>query len=427
MKKKLGYIGVSILAAAVLLSSCLSGSLSGSLQLYEDLGVSSTKNSKNMPDTPDADLIVSTLAGEGKKGLRNGPGDTARFRYPAGMTVDPFGNVYVADAINRGIRMIEPNGEVNIPALMPFNGDVYKTGGLLAGTTGSRSIAMIINGIGAHLFANPMDVIVGADGYLYMVAYQDNRIWKIAPGHRVEPQQVRYGNKFNIGGEVSVLVGSYPFLSGDKDGSINEAEFNYPRALATDGAGNIYVADTGNHRIRKITTRGEVLTLAGSKRGFKDGAGAEAKFHEPIGIAVDSKGNVYVADSHNHSIRKVTPEGVVSTLAGSGEGGFVDGSTTEAQFNRPTGVAVDSEGNVYVADQKNNLIRKITPEGMVSTYAGNGMAGFSDGSAVTARFRNPYDVVVDSDNTIYVSDTGNQRIRIIEDESRPRQDVVHAK
>ena len=133
-----------------------------------------------------------------------------------------------------------------------------------------------------------------------------------------------------------------------------------PTGVAVDSSGNVYVADNGNHRIRKITSAGEVTTLAGSGTdGHHDAAGTAAQFNNPTGVAVDSSGIVYVADTRNHSIRKITSEGVVSTFAGSGTAGFANGTGTEAQFNYPTGVAVDSSGNLYVADNNNNRIRKI--------------------------------------------------------------------
>jgi len=425
--KKLRHVGIIALAASVILASC------ATLDAFRLLGISGSSNAKGIPETPEEDVIVSTLAGEGKRGLRNGPGEAARFHYPAGIGVDPFGNVYVADTTNRAIREIEPNGEVSIRSRIPH---FEPTSTAYVGGSMSVSLYFPDKGSAMYVFVNPVDVVVGVDGNLYLVAIQDNRIWRVIPGGKVELEYGQRGSVsvkkedngkgINIGGEIELLAGKHPFTKGDEDGRLTDAEFNSPLSLTTDIAGNLYVSDTGNNSIRKITVEGEVITLAGGKKGFKDGAGDEARFSDPIGIAVDANGNVYVADRGNHSIRKITPEGVVSTLAGNGEKGFMDGSTTEAQFNRPTGVAVDMDGTVYVADQKNNLIRKITPEGVVSTYAGSGIAGYGDGSAVTARFKNPFDVAVDLDGNVYVSDIGNQRIRMIEKVSRIRRDVVRA-
>jgi streptogramin lyase len=185
--------------------------------------------------------------------------------------------------------------------------------------------------------------------------------------------------------------------------------------VAVDGAGNVYVADTKNYRIRKITPTGVVSTLAGSGTpGFADDTGPKARFHTPYGVAIDGKGNVYVADTFNHRIRKITPAGVVSTLAGSGTPGFADDTGPKARFHTPAGVAVDGAGNVYVADYINNRIRKITPAGVVSTLAGSGTKGSADDdTGPKAQFKEPFGVAVDGAGNVYVADYGNNRIRKI--------------
>jgi len=171
---------------------------------------------------------------------------------------------------------------------------------------------------------------------------------------------------------VSCPAGQYADTGG-------AAQFYSPYGVAVDSTGNVYVADSGNQRIRKVTPGGVVITLAGwGTLGFADGTGAAAQFNNPNGVAVDSTGNVYIGDTGNQRIRKVTPGGVVSTLAGSGVMGFADGTGAAAKFNYPKGVAVDSTGNVYVADSGNQRIRKVTPGGVVSTLAGSGTLGFAD-------------------------------------------------
>ena len=160
-----------------------------------------------------------------------------------------------------------------------------------------------------------------------------------------------------------------------------------------DSSGNVYVADTANHLIRKITSAGVVNTLAGSgTAGDDDATGTEAQFDHPIGVAVDSFGDVYVADTANHLIRKITSAGVVSTFAGSTEG-YHDATGTAAQFHHPIGVAVDSSGNVYVAEFTNHLIRKITSAGVVSTFAGS-TEGYHDATGTAAQFNHPIGVAV---------------------------------
>lgn len=197
---------------------------------------------------------------------------------------------------------------------------------------------------------------------------------------------------------VSTLAGSGS--AGNIDGTGTAASFNLPRGVAVDGSGNVYVADGNNNAIRKITPAGVVSTLASS-------------FSNPIGVAVDSSGNVYVADSGNNEIRKITPAGVVSTLAGTGFQGNANGIGPLASFYFPRGVAVDSSGNVYVSDSNNNEIRKITPGGLVSTLAGSGSAGNSDGSGTAASFSDPYGIAVDSSGNVYVADSNNSEIRKI--------------
>lgn len=200
---------------------------------------------------------------------------------------------------------------------------------------------------------------------------------------------------------------------GFADGTLAQARFADPFGVAADSKGNLYVADAGeNNRIRKVTPEGRVTTLAGSDEGFQDGQGTNAKFNTPSALAVDAVGNLYVADTGNNSIRKVTSDGTVTTIAGDGRAGLRDGAAREAEFNAPVGVAVDAEGNVYVADTYNDRIRKVTSDGRVMTIAGGGSSpGYSDGSALQASFDTPCGVAVAPTGEVYIADTGNNAVR----------------
>ena len=244
-------------------------------------------------------------------------------------------------------------------------------------------------------FNAPIGVAVDSAGVLYIGDQSNQRIRKITAA-----------------AVVSTLAGQS--LDGFANGTGTNARFTNPRGVAVDSSGNVYVADTGNQRIRKITSAGVVTTLAGSGvQGFANGTGTNAQFSNPSGVAVDSAGNVYVADYDNHRIRKITSAGVVTTLAGNGTAAFADGTGTSARFNSPQGVAVDSAGNVYVADYNNQRIRKITSAGVVTTLAGQTTPGSTDGTGTNARFNGPTGIAVTSGGILYVVDSDNNRIRKI--------------
>src|SRR5215208_6168119 len=197
-----------------------------------------------------------------------------------------------------------------------------------------------------------------------------------------------------------------------RDGT--EAAFSDPFGVAAGLDGTVYVADAGeSNRIRKIAPDGTVSTVAGGSEGFSDGVGAAASFNTPSGLAISSDGNLFVADTGNNRIRKITPEGQVSTVAGDGTAGYSDGPAAQARFNAPIGVAVDASGKIYVADSYNDRIRLITPEGQVSTVAGQGTPGYADGDRSSALFDTPCGIIAATDGTLMVADTGNDRLRKI--------------
>lgn len=200
--------------------------------------------------------------------------------------------------------------------------------------------------------------------------------------------------------------------SGFANGNSSQTQFNRPADIAIDSSGNLFIVDSVNNRIRKVDTSGNSTTLAGSTQGYKDGTGTAAQFNNPQGIAIDSSGNLYVADSANHRIRKITSAGVVTTIAGSGVAGFKNGDGTGAQFDTPLGITVDSIGNLFVSDNKNHAIRKIDPQGKVTTLAGAGSAGSKDGGGTNSTFNEPAGVAVLSDK-VFVADRANNSIRVL--------------
>jgi sugar lactone lactonase YvrE len=244
------------------------------------------------------------------------------------------------------------------------------------------------------VFSSPDDVAVDAAGNIYVADYSDNLIRKISTT-----------------GIVTTLAGSGNI--GAINGTGTAASFNGPSGLAVDAAGNVYVADSNNNLIRKITPAGLVSTFAGTIAAVdtSNTVSTEPVFSGPSGVAVDASGNIYVADAGNNRISIVNSAGVVNTFAGSGNAGADNGTGTAASFNNPTGVAVDAAGNVYVADFLNNLIRKISPARVVSTLAGNGNIGSSNGIDTAASFYFPNSLAVDAAGNVYVTDDINNLIR----------------
>jgi DNA-binding beta-propeller fold protein YncE len=320
-------------------------------------------------------------AGGSVDGSGGSAGAPALFNHPTGVVVDASGNLYVADANNDTIRKVTSAGVVST----------------FAGTAGVPGSA---NGTGSGAFFNlPQGVAIDSTGNIYVADYKNSTIRKVTSA------------------AVVTTIAGTAGVAGAADGAAAVTTLNSPLGVAVDGSGNVYVADTGNHTIRKVTSSGTVSTLAGiaGTSGKVNGAGTVATFNGPSGVAVDSSGNVYVADTYNHAIRMVTSAGVVTTFAGTlGVAGTADGAAASAGFNFPSGVAVDSAGNVYVADQGNNTIRKISA-GIVSTVAGPVatpyLTGRVDGPATTARFNHPTGLAVDSSGNVYVADYDNDLIR----------------
>ena len=253
------------------------------------------------------------------------------------------------------------------------------------------------NGVGtAARFNHPFGLAVDQSGNLYIADQGNALIRRMAPDLT-----------------VSTYAGM-PGILGSANDVDSLATFNKPFGTAVDASGNVYVADAGNNKIRLITPAGLVSTFAGTGvAGSTDGIDT-ATFDSPLGVAVDQTGNVYVADYGNDIIRKITPAGIVSTVAGkAGVPGNKDGLDTAARFNLPESIAVDASRNLYVADNGNNQIRKITPDGTVSTLAGNGASGKANGKGASATFNSPFGITTDALGNVYVADSGNNLIRKI--------------
>lgn len=341
--------------------------------------VACKKEQEGAVEKPWAYATVSTVAGSGQQGLVDGPGTAAKFYNPHGCALDGQGNLYVADFLNQCIRKISPAGVVST-----FAGDA--TGGGTGHVDGPGATAR---------FFGPCDVAVDGTGTLYVADGFNHCIRKITPA-----------------GVVSTFAGTADRTAGYADGPGLSARFNGPTALALDAQGVLYVADADNNRIRKIMPTGEVQTVAGTgQRGFADGPAGSAQFNLVFGLAVDAAGTLYVSDSGNGRVRRITRAGVVSTLAGSGAVGYADGNGSLATFGFPAGLAVGPQGRVYVADGANDCVRQITAQGEVSLLAGTRTMGYADGPLGSARFNYPWGVAAGPDGSLYVTEPGGERIR----------------
>ncbi|WP_345209963.1 NHL repeat-containing protein [Mucilaginibacter gynuensis] len=225
---------------------------------------------------------------------------------------------------------------------------------------------------------------------------------------------------FSVSNDAATVSSTVTTLAGNGtagfiNGQGSAAYFNYPMGVSTDAAGNVYVADSYNSAIRKVTPAGDVTTLAGTGTlGFVNGDAASAQFYAASASVADAAGNIYVADRGNNLIRKIATDGTVSTFAGYGIAGYGDGTGVNAYFNTPSGIAIDAAGNLYVADTGNNLIRKITPEGVVTTLAGIRTAGYVNATGTAAYFNKPTGIAVDNKGNIFVAEALNNVIRKID-------------
>jgi len=327
---------------------------------------------------------ISTIAGNGTAGY-SGDGSTgtnAELNFPTGVAVDSSGNVYIADLVNLRIRKLTSGGTISTVA---GNGKYSYSG------DGGQATSAQLN--------TPQAVAADSSGNLYIADTVNNVVRKVTAA-----------------GVISTIAGNGTAGSGGDGGAATSAQLHSPQGIAVDANGGIYIADTQNARVRKITN-GTINTVAGSGTagfGGDSGAATSAQLNIPAGLAVDGAGNLYIADFSNNRVRKVTPGGTITTLAGNGLEGYSGdgGPANGAQLTTPVGLAADSSGNVYIADSGNNAVRVVNASGIISTVAGDGLAGYSGdgGPAVSAMVGNPSGVALDASGNLYISD-GSVRVR----------------
>ena len=425
--------------------------------------------------TPDG--IINTVAGNGTRGFSgdNGPAMSAKLSYPVAVAVDANGNLLIADRYNNRIRMVNSSGVITTLIAAPISDPrgvaVDSACNVLVSDSGNNRVRMITPGgavttitgsaagfggdggpATAARLALPIQVAADGIGNVFIADRGNYRVRRINAGGIIDTvagtsddgrsaslAQLNFPNVIAVDGSGNLFIadtdsqriraisrdgiistvagnGSWGF-SGD-GGAAASAQLNYPASIAVDGAGNLFITDTNNHRIRKITSNGIITTVVGNGRQGSGGDGAPASraaMNYPRGIAVDGTGNLYIADTDNHRIRKVDSSGTITTVAGNGiPGSSGDGGlATDAQFSFPVGVTVDGAGNLFIADSVNNRIRKVTPDGVITTVAGNGAYGFrgDGGPAISASLAYPNGVAVDAAGDLFIADTANQRIR----------------
>ncbi len=332
--------------------------------------------------------IITTVAGNGSSGYSGdgGPATSALLNFPMGVAVDSAGNLFIADDGNACIRKVSLSGIITTVAGNGSSG--------YGGDGGPATSAML------H---SPRGVAVDSAGNLFIADTDNYRIRKVSSS-----------------GIITTVAGNGSSGFGGDGGPATSALLNFPRGVAVDSAGNLFIADDGDSRIRKVSSSGIITTVAGngsSGFGGDGGPATSAQLHSPRGVALDSSGNLFIADADNYRIRKVSPSGIITTVAGNGSSGYGGdgGPATSALLDFPVGVAVDSAGNLFIADDGDSRIREVSSSGIITTVAGNGSSGFGGdgGPATSAQLHSPRGVVVDSTGNLFIADADNYRIRMV--------------
>lgn len=342
-----------------------------------------------------AQEAVTTLAGTVlTSGAKDGPAVGALFGDPTGLAIDSGGDIYIADNANDTIRLLSAAGSVST----------------LAGRAGQFGTA---DGSGTNAFFNaPTGIVLAPNGLLYVTDTGNNTI-RCVTSAGVVTTLVGPAGQYDAEG----YGGEPGFLTRIPDTDGDSPQLNMPLGITADTSGTLYVADSGSHAIVKVTSAGETSVFAGTLDtwGTNDGIGIAAQFNGPVGVAFDNSGNLFVSDSANHTIRKITSSGSVSTWAGApGVAGTNDGTGSIARFGKPAELRMDRNNNLYVVDSFYHTIRRISPGGVVTTVAGlGGSGGSANGVGGQARFLNPYGLAVDHNGNLRVSDTYNETIRFV--------------
>jgi sugar lactone lactonase YvrE len=340
-------------------------------------------------------FTFTTLAGS-TAGTNDGVNETAQFDFPGGVAVDKQGNLFIVDISNNTIRKVRPVGDNWLVTT-------------IAGLPALGAIGATNDGVnGDARFYHPEGVVADTNGNLFVVDHDNNTIRQLTLN----------GTDWNV-----TTIAGWGGQRGTVDGTNSDVRFWGPRGIAMDAGGAFYITDASTHVIRKmahIGTNWVVTTIAGFAADFAltDGTNSNARFNFPFSLAIDANTNIFVADFGNHAIRRMRPIGtnwVVTTIAGNGDMGSADGTNTQAQFNSPAGVALGKDGNLYVSDQFNNTIRKITPIGtnwVVTTIGGIALThGTNNGLGTNATFFKPWGIAVDGQGRLFIVDHSNQTIR----------------
>ena len=338
--------------------------------------------------------IITTIAGNGTASYEGDGGQAinAEFYSPSSVALDNKGNIYIVDTRNYCIRKVNTLGVISTIAGMA-------TGGY-SGDGGPATAAELSPGFG---------LVTDIHGNLFFSDKSNNRVRKV-----------------NAAGIISTFAGNGVGAYSGDGGQATAAKLNNMDGLIFDVAGNLYIADTDNHRIRKVNTAGVISTIAGNGTAGYSGDGGAAtasKLYFPEDITFDAAGNLYIADTYNNVVRKINSLGIISTIAGNGfnagtgNGGYSGngGQATAAELNYPEGIAFDNEGSLYISDFNNSAIRKVATSGIICTISGNGTYGYSGdgGQAFNAELNSPTDVVFDTNGNLYIADEGNNRIRMV--------------